>query len=48
MQQKGHQHNTHCYGANVNLNLKVLDLVELGGSEWTMDGTIFEMWLCIL
>ena len=25
--------------------MKVLDFVKLGGPEWTVDGTVFEMWL---
>ena len=25
--------------------MKVLDFVKLGGPEWTVDGTVFEVWL---
>ena len=33
------------YTINKNLITKVLDFVQLGGPECTVDGTIFEMWL---
>ena len=33
------------YTSSVNLKVKVLDFVKSGGPEWTVDGTIFEMWL---
>ena len=33
------------YTANLNLNLKVLELVQFGGPNWTVGSTIFEMWL---
>ena len=33
------------YTARVNLNTKVLDFVQLGGPEYTVGGTVFEMWL---
>ena len=33
------------YRASVNLITKVLDFVQLGGSKWTVGGTVFEMWL---
>ena len=37
--------NCHTYRANLNLKVKVLDFVQCGGPEWTVDGTVFEMWL---
>ena len=33
------------YTAGVNLNTKVLDFVQFGGPNLTVDSTIFEMWL---
>ena len=33
------------YTVNVNLNTKVLDFVQFGGPKWTVDRTVFEMWL---
>ena len=33
------------YTAKVNFNVKVLDFVQYGGPTWTVDGTVFEMWL---
>ena len=33
------------YTAKVKLNVKVLDFVQLGGPRWTVDRTVFEMWL---
>ena len=33
------------YRANRNLKVKVLDFVKSGGPRWTVDRTIFEMWL---
>ena len=33
------------YTAKMNLIEKVLDFVRLGGPKWTVDRTIFEMWL---
>ena len=33
------------YSASVNLSVKVLDLVQFGGPNWTVGSTIFEMWL---
>ena len=33
------------YTPNTNLNVKVLDFVQLGGPKWTVDRTVFEMWL---
>ena len=33
------------YIASVKVMVKVLDFVQLGGSDLTVDSTIFEMWL---
>ena len=33
------------YTSSLNRKVKVLDFVKSGGPEWTVDGTIFEMWL---
>ena len=33
------------YTASLNLKVKVLDFVQLGGPIWTVGSTIFEMWL---
>ncbi len=33
------------YTASLNLKVKVLDFVKSGGPEWTVGGTVFEMWL---
>ena len=33
------------YTANRKVNWKVLDFVKSGGPKWTVDRTIFEMWL---
>ena len=33
------------YRANLKLNTKVLDSVQCGGPDLTVDSTIFEMWM---
>ena len=33
------------YSASLNLITKVLDFIQLGGPDLTVDSTIFEMWL---
>jgi len=33
------------YNAKANLNVKVLDFVQFGGPDLTVDSTIFEMWM---
>ena len=33
------------YTASLNRIVKVLDFVKSGGPEWTVDRTVFEMWL---
>ena len=33
------------YSANLNLRMKVLDFVKLGGPKLTVGRTIFELWL---
>ena len=33
------------YKPRSNLKTKVLDFVQLGGPKWTVDRTVFEMWL---
>ena len=33
------------YSASVNLSVKVLDFVQCGGPFFTVDRTVFEMWL---
>ena len=33
------------HSASVNPNVKVLDFVQFGGPNWTVDSTSFEMWL---
>ena len=33
------------YTASLKFKLKVLDFIKSGGPTWTVDGTIFEMWL---
>ena len=33
------------YSANLNLNTKVLDFVQVGGPTLMVDSTIFEMWM---
>ena len=33
------------YTVNVNLSVKVLDFVQLGGPDLTVDSTVFEMWM---
>ena len=33
------------HSAKLNLRIKVLDFVQLGGPKWTVDRTVFEMWL---
>ena len=33
------------YQTKLNLNTKVLDFIKLGGPKWTVDRTVFEMWL---
>ena len=31
--------------SRANLSVKVLDFVQLGGPKWTVDRTVFELWL---
>ena len=33
------------YTVNRKLSVKVLDFVQLGGPRWTVDRSVFEMWL---
>ena len=33
------------YSSSTRVNVKVLDFVKRGGPTWTVDRTIFEMWL---
>ena len=33
------------YRSSTRVKVKVLDFVKRGGPKWTVDGTIFEMWL---
>ena len=33
------------YTASLKHNVKVLDFIKSGGPKWTVDRTIFEMWL---
>ena len=33
------------YSAKVNRSVKVLGFVQFGGPNWTIDRTIFELWL---
>ena len=33
------------YRSRTNRSVKVLDFVQLGGPKWTVDRTIFELWL---
>ena len=33
------------YTSNLKDKRKVLDFIKSGGQTWTVDGTVFEMWL---
>ena len=33
------------YAVRLNLNVKVLDFIQFGGPDLTIDSTIFEMWM---
>ena len=33
------------YKSSTRVNVKVLDFVKRGGPKWTVDRTVFEMWL---
>ena len=33
------------YRSSTRVKVKVLDFVKRGGPAWTVDGTVFEMWL---